>query len=397
MLAEGKTYPLFGVHYFAYQMVWLFSNSRVYNVLFGDSSYIVFYLRLLGYKLNEVEQTGSNFGTNQKHDVPFLCDVGSGTMISDGLSMINVEMSSSAFKLGTVKIGERNYLGNNIHYPASSKVGSNCLLGTKAMVPIDGIMRENIGLLGSPCFEIPRSVGRDEGFNAFLDTKSRMERIRRKNYHNLVTVAIFTLCNWFLLFVTLLVESVSIVYYNRYGLLPLIIGNLFIVVFGTFFYTFLERATLKFGRLEPRIVSIYDEYFWFHERHWKFCGTPLKLAFKGTPLRNFVSWLQGVRIGRKVFDDGCQFTEKTMIEVGDYTNLNAFSAVQGHSLEEAVFKSDRIKIGRGCSLDCGAFVHYGVQMGDGVVLHPDSFLMKGEVLEPSSIWRGNPARVIHQR
>ena len=44
----------------------------------------------IGWNLNKIEQTGSNFGTNQKHDNPFLCDIGSGTMVSDGLSMINV-------------------------------------------------------------------------------------------------------------------------------------------------------------------------------------------------------------------------------------------------------------------------------------------------------------------
>ena len=31
------------------------------------------------------------------------------------------------------------------------------------------------------------------------------------------------------------------------------------------------------------------------------------------------------------------------------------------------------------------------------MLQPDSFLMKGEVLEPHSIWRGNPARAVRQK
>ena len=61
----------------------------IYNLLFGDSSSIVHYLRWIGWNLNKVEQTGSNFGTDQKHDNPFLCEIGSGTMVSDGLSMIN--------------------------------------------------------------------------------------------------------------------------------------------------------------------------------------------------------------------------------------------------------------------------------------------------------------------
>ena len=36
--------------------------------------------------------------------------------------------------------------------------GENVLLATRSMVPIDGPVREDVGLLGSPCFEIPRSV-----------------------------------------------------------------------------------------------------------------------------------------------------------------------------------------------------------------------------------------------
>ena len=51
-----------------------------------------------------------------------------------------------------------------------------------------------------------------------------------------------------------------------------------------------------------------------------------------------------------------------------------------------------VKIGNGCTVGSAAFVHYGVTIGDNVVLDPDSFLMKGEVLDPSTIWRGNPAK-----
>ena len=55
-------------------------------------------------------------------------------------------------------IGTRNFVGNNIAFPAGARTGENCLLATKVMVPIDGPVRENVGLLGSPAFEIPRSV-----------------------------------------------------------------------------------------------------------------------------------------------------------------------------------------------------------------------------------------------
>ena len=94
-------------------------------------------------------------------------------MVSDGLTMMNVTMSSSSFKLGKVKIGDHNYLGNNIFYPADGHAGANCLLGTKVMVPIDGPVRENVGLLGSPCFEIPRVVERTRTRPARTTTPAR--------------------------------------------------------------------------------------------------------------------------------------------------------------------------------------------------------------------------------
>ena len=84
----------------------------------------------------------------------------------------------------------------------------------------------------------------------------------------------------------------------------------------------------------------------------------------------------GVRIGRRVFDDGCHIPERTLVAIGDDCSINAGTEIQSHSQEDGTFKSDSITIGAGCTLGIGAFVHYGVTMGDGVVLAPDCFLMK---------------------
>ena len=102
----------------------------------------------------------------------------------------------------------------------------------------------------------------------------------------------------------------------------------------------------------------------------------------------------GMKIGRMVFDSSRSITERTLTEVGDYANLNEGCVLQAHSLEEGVFKSDHIRLGKGCSIGPGAFVHYGVTMGDHVVLDADSFLMKGETLDSHTGWRGNPARMV---
>lgn len=394
ILQQDRTYVMYGWHYFVQSIVRGATNSRFFNILFGDSSAIVHYLRLLGWNLNTIEQTGSNFGTTQKHDNPLLCDIGSGTMVSDGLAMMNAEMSSSSFRLRQAAIGDNNYLGNNIHFPAGAKTGNNCLFGTKTMLPIDGPVRENVGLLGAPAFEIPRAVERDKTFDDDLDEESRLRQLARKNRHNFVTVLLFLGSHWLVSFVGLLLAYTGLLYYPLYGVLPIFAGAVGALAFAFLFYPLIERASLLFGRLTPRVVSIYDGYFWFHERHWKLSENPLAGLFNGTPLKNLFSRLQGVSLGRRVFDDGCGFLEKTLISVGDDANLNAATTIQGHSLEEGVFKSDFIRIGAGCTIGVNAFVHYGVSMGDGAILDQDAFLMKGEVVDAGSHWCGNPAKAI---
>ena len=79
-------------------------------------------------------------------------------MVADGLSIINADYSASHFRVSPVAIGAHNFLGNRIAYPAQGRTGDNCLLATKVMVPMDGPVREGVGLLGSPSFEIPRTV-----------------------------------------------------------------------------------------------------------------------------------------------------------------------------------------------------------------------------------------------
>ena len=142
------------------------------------------------------------------------------------------------------------------------------------------------------------------------------------------------------------------------------------------------------------MVSIYDPEFWAHERHWKLSDSPIIERFGGTPFKNVVSRLVGIRIGRKVYDGGCSITERTLTEIGDGVNLNEGSVLQAHSLEEGVFKSDFVRVGNGSTLGPGAFAHYGVTMGENVVLDADSFLMKGEVLDDNTVWRGNPAKLV---
>ena len=93
-----------------------------------------------------------------------------------------------------------------------------------------------------------------------------------------------------------------------------------------------------------------------------------------------------------MFDDGVFISEPTLTVIGDECALNQQSILQCDSQEDGTYKSGPMTIGAGCTIGVGAFVHYGVTMGDGAVLAADSFLMKGEMIPPVTRWGGNPAR-----
>ncbi|MET9876421.1 Pls/PosA family non-ribosomal peptide synthetase [Actinacidiphila glaucinigra] len=386
-------YPLFGFRYGMHRTIGFLTNRRFFKTLFGDSSAIVHYLGGLGYRLSHVEQTGSNFGTIMKQDNPFLSSVGRGTMVADGLSIINADFSSSSFCVSRVTIGPHNFVGNYVAYPSQGRTGDNCLLATKVMVPVDGKVREGVGLLGSPSFEIPRSVLRDSKFDHLKDGETFRRSLAAKNKHNVSTMALHLLARWVFFFWVALVVSVAADLYAVLGLSVIALANVLTLAFTVVDMVLSERIATGFRGLRPLYCSIYERPFWRHERYWKVTSvSEAIMVFNGTPFKSAIwRWL-GVRVGRRVFDDGCYFPERSLVAIGDECVLNEGSRIQCHSQEDGTFKSDHSALGAGCTLGVGALVHYGVTMGDGTVLAPDSFLMKGEEMPRGAHWAGNPAR-----
>jgi non-ribosomal peptide synthetase-like protein len=386
-IKPDKIYPLYGFHYAMHLAIAGLSNNKFFTWLFGDSSYIVHYLRGLGYNLSQVVQTGANFGTMIQHDTPYLSTIGSGTMVCDGLSIINADFSSTSFRVSRTSIGSDNFLGNSLAIPSGARTGNNCLLATKTMIPLDGKVREGVGLLGSPCFEIPRSVERDSSFDHLRTGDELRQRLAAKNRYNLRTMGLFLFIRWLYTFALMVLSLLAINLYAVSGPVSFTADFVLSTVFSTGYFILVERT---FRRLRPQFCSIYDPYYRWHERYWKLPAA--NRLFNGTPLKGVIWRLMGVKIGRRVFDDGCVLTERTLAIIGDDCTLNVGTTIQCHSLEDGTFKSDYTTLGAGCTLGVGAFVHYGVTIGEGAILTSDSFLMKGEEIPAHATWGGNPAR-----
>jgi non-ribosomal peptide synthetase-like protein len=329
------------------------------------------------------------------HANPSLSAVGTGTMVADGLILVNDEVSSSSFRVSRVAIGPRNFVGNDVVYPAGGRTDDNVLLGIKVMVPLDGKMREGVGLLGAPCFEIPRTVERDTQFDHLRTGETLRRGLAAKNRYNLRTIGLFLFTRWAGVFLFALLYLAGI---ELYDVLPqhVVSAVLFAlsIVITAVYFSLVHRCVEALRPVQPTICSIYHPDFWLAERLWKVHPIHYLHAFDGTPFKNVLWRLMGVRIGRRVFDDGVHISDPSLTAIGDESVLNYRSKIQCHSQEDGTFKCDRTTIGAGCTLGVGAFVLYGVTMGDGSVLGTDSFLMKGEDVPARAQWEGNPAREV---
>jgi non-ribosomal peptide synthetase-like protein len=223
-----------------------------------------------------------------------------------------------------------------------------------------------------------------------LTRVERRRAIAAKNRYDLVSMALLLVVRWFLFFVVSVALLTTADFYGALGALVIAGLGVFMFVFGIGYLVLVERIVIGFGSLQPQYCSIYDRYFWWHERYWKLLAQPRLLD--GTPFKNIVWRLLGVRIGKRVFDDGCAIIEKTLTTIGEGATLNAGSRLQGHSQEDGAFKSGYITIGAGSTLGVGSLIHYGVTVGEGSVIDADSFVMKGADVPADDHWAGNPAR-----
>ena len=390
LVRPDRDYRLYGIRYWAHRSISRMTNRGVFTRIYGDSSYIVYYLRSIGYDLSHVVQTGSNFGTAVKHDNPFLTTVGSATVVADGLSVINADYSSSHFRVSRVAIGAQNFLGNRVAYPTQGRTGDNCLLATKVMVPLDGPVREGAGLLGSPSFEIPRTVDRDLRLDV-SDPVERRRKVLAKTRHNSVSILLLLASRWLLTCLLTVLTLGTVDLYSEFGPAVAALTGCLVLPLVTAYFVLLDRIMRGQLAHRPDGCSIYDRAFLRHERYWKVCADTYLQLFNGTPFKNVLWRLLGVKIGRRVFDDGCFLTERVFVTIGDRSTLNAGSVIQCHSQEDAAFKSDHSALGRRCTLGVGAFVHYGVQIDATVLIEADSLVMKGSAVPAGTRWGGNPA------
>ena len=133
----------------------------------------------------------------------------------------------------------------------------------------------------------------------------------------------------------------------------------------------LERASTGFRRLRPQFCSIYDPHFWWHERYWKLVAAP-RPSSTARRSRALMWRLLGVRVGRRLFDDGCdipsgRWSRSATTARSTPAAPGPVPLAGGRRLQVRPHRDRGRRLHRS---GVGAWIHYGVTMGDGVVAGP---------------------------
>ena len=195
-IKPSKVYPLYGFHDRVHRAIARMTNAKFFTHLFGDSSYIVHYLRWLGYDLGEVVQTGSNFGTRRRPREPVpehrrQRDDGRRRAVDHQRRLLEHVLP----RLAGRPSGRDNFLGNNIAYPAGGQDGRQLPARDEGDGPARRQGPRRGGAARLAAVRDPAD-GRARPGGSTLDGDELRRRLRAKNRHNLRTMGIFLLVRW---------------------------------------------------------------------------------------------------------------------------------------------------------------------------------------------------------
>ena len=248
-------------------------------------------------------------------------------MVADGLSIINADYSSTSFRVSRASIGAHNFLGNNIAYPAAGQDRRQLPAGDEGHGPA---RRDRSGR-ASACWARPasRSPARSSA-TASSTIWRREDELRRRLPPRTGTTSSRSGCSccvrWFYFFVVTLLGLAALDLYDaRRGSGRSRCSRPGILLFSVVYFVLVERAVTGFrgaaarGLLDLRPRLLAARAALEAVRAGRCAPDPATAPRSRTSL-----WrLLGVRIGRRVFDDGCSITERTLVTIGDDCTLNA--------------------------------------------------------------------------
>src|SRR5262249_56156574 len=107
------------------------------------------------------------------------------------------------------------------------------------------------GWLGSPCFEIPRSVERDSRFDHLRTGEAYRRGLAAKNRYNIRTIGIFLFARWLGVFFVTLLDLAALELYGVFADVPMAALLAFSLLAGGRYFAFVAGGAPRVRPAPP--------------------------------------------------------------------------------------------------------------------------------------------------
>jgi acetyltransferase-like isoleucine patch superfamily enzyme len=115
-------------------------------------------------------------------------------------------------------------------------------------------------------------------------------------------------------------------------------------------------------------------------------------VFRGSPLWTAYLRMNGARIGKRVFINTLSIADHNLLDIGDDVVIGADVHMSGHTVENGVVKTARVRVGSNVTIGLGSAIDIDVDIGDGCQIGAFTLVPKHSRLEPHAVYVGIPAR-----
>src|SRR5512136_602098 len=113
-------------------------------------------------------------------------------------------------------------------------------------------------------------------------------------------------------------------------------------------------------------------------------------VLKATPVWSFYLRMNGAKLGRGVYVNSLHITDHNLLEFGDYVVIGDGVHLSGHTVERAVIKTGRVRLGHGVMVGLDSIVGIGVEAGPLCQIGALSLVPKYAKLEAGATYVGRP-------
>jgi non-ribosomal peptide synthetase-like protein len=327
--------------------------------------------------------------------VPELIEISGSTFFADGIYLGGPVVHRGTVTLSRTRLGREVFLGNHAVIPAGCTVPDGVLIGVSTVAD-DRTMRPGTSWFGHPPFALSRPP---------------LPPVDRRLTHDPTWIRYVNRWIWEVIRFGLPIPTILVGLWcgqlfvraeassSASTMAFIVVPALAILAGLVLCLGVLALKWLLLGRVRPgehALWSCWCSRWDFLYMAWGRITKPFLSRLDGTLILAWYLRGMGMRIGKRVVlgPGSAHVVDPDMITIEDDATVHAL--FQAHTFEDRILKIDHVRIGKRATVGCGAVLFYGVDVGDGAIVAPQSVIMKRERLAPGHTYEGCPsARVRH--